>query len=59
MGYQLSKQELKVKVYIVNYRGTIYGVFDSKDKALTYAKSCWSESAVKSMDVVISEYDVL
>jgi hypothetical protein len=27
----------QMKVYIVNYRGTIYGVFDSKEKAQSFA----------------------
>ncbi len=26
--------ETKMTVYIVNYRGTIYGVFDSREKAV-------------------------
>ena len=29
-----SAEDLMKKVYIVNYRGTIYGVFDSREKAL-------------------------
>jgi hypothetical protein len=28
------QQEIEMTVYIVNYRGTVYGVFDSRDKAV-------------------------
>lgn len=28
----------KMKVYILSYRGTIYGVFGAYDKALAYAR---------------------
>lgn len=48
-----------MKVYIINYRGTIYGVFDSAEKANAYAERTWSKSAVMYLDVNIMERDVL
>jgi len=48
-----------MKVYIVNYRGTIYGVFDSRDKAIGYVTNAWGKSAAMYSDVNIMEKDVL
>lgn len=48
-----------MKVYIVNYRGTIYGVFDSKDKAWTYTESKFGRNAMMALDVSILEKEVL
>lgn len=40
-----------MKVYIVNYRGTIYGVFDSYDKAAAYVDHAFS---VHNRDCIMS-----
>ena len=47
-----------MKVYIVNYRGTIYGVFDSRDKARTYAEGKFGRNAIMALDVSIIEQAV-
>ena len=48
-----------MKVYIVNYRGTIYGVFDSHDKAWTFTEGKFGRNAMMSLDVGILEREVL
>jgi hypothetical protein len=40
-------------VYIVNYHGTIYGAFSSRDKAYDFAKGKFGESALMSLSVEI------
>ena len=42
-------------VWIVNYRGTIYGVFDSLKKASVFADRAFG---VNNLDVNVSDYKV-
>lgn len=42
-------------VYIVNYKGTIYGVFDSLKKASEFADTAFG---VNNLDVNVTEYEV-
>ena len=48
-----------MKVYIVNYRGTIYGVFDGYDKAWAYTEGKFGRNAMMALDVSIQEKYVL
>ncbi len=48
-----------MKVYIVNYRGTVYGVYDSRDKAYEFAEREFGRSALMSLDVSILERTVM
>lgn len=41
-----------MKVYIVNYRGTIYGVFDSRAKAVASEYSDLYDTNIVEMDVL-------
>ena len=45
-------------VYIVNFRGTIYGVFDSHDKARTFAEIKFGRNAMMALDVSILDKEV-
>ena len=47
-----------MKVYIVSYRGTIYGVFDSEVKAETYIKTSCDEYWPIGSDWHLTEYEV-
>ena len=47
-----------MKVYIVNYRGTVYSVFDSRDKAYEFSEQEFGRSALMSLDVTILEREV-
>ena len=42
-----------MKVYIVNYKGTVYGVFSSEELADRYAEMKFGQSAVMSLAVTI------
>ena len=46
-------------VYIVNYRGTVYDVFDSRDKAYEFAERKFGRNAMMAWDVSILEKVVL
>lgn len=41
-----------MKVYIVNYRGTIYGVFDSREKAVASEYGDLYDTNIVEMDVL-------
>ena len=47
-----------MKVYIVNFRGTIYGVFSSQDRAYQYAELKFGRNAMMCLDVTISSKEV-
>ena len=46
-------------VYIVNYRGTVYGVYDSYDKAYDFIESEFGRSALMALDASIVKREVL
>lgn len=41
-----------MKVYIVNYRGTIYGVFDSREKAVASEYGDLYDTTILEMEVL-------
>lgn len=45
-------------VFIVIYRGTIYGVFDSRDKAYAFATRKFGINAMMTLDVSLIEEEV-
>ncbi len=45
-------------VFIVNYRGTVYGVFSKSESATKFAETKFGTYAVMCLDVIIREMKV-
>ena len=49
---------MEQQVHIVSFRGTIYGVFSSKDRAWQYAELKFGRNAMMCLDVTILSREV-
>ena len=48
-----------MKVYVVSYRGTVYGVFDGYDKAWEFTEGKFGRNAMMFLEATILEKEVL
>ena len=58
MTKQIATKVQEMNVFMVNFRGTVYGVFSTREKAYLFAELKFGRNAIMCLDVTISSVEV-